>query len=187
MSKITIILLALGLAMDAFAVSVSSGIAIKQMRVRHAMLVASFFGIFQALMPVVGWALGRSARSLVSQWDHWVVFALLAFVGVKMIYEAYKFKENESSFDPLDIYVLFTLAIATSIDAFAVGISLSLLHTSILFPVLIIGAVTFVMSFAGAYLGQLFGHLSEKKLLAAGGLALIAIGIKVLIEHLYLS
>ena len=185
MSQLTLILIALGLAMDAFAVSISSGITIHKMRIRHAMLIASFFGVFQAVMPLIGWIAGHGARVFVSSCDHWIAFGLLVLIGGKMIHESFKTEEKKESFDPLNIYVLFTLAIATSIDAFAVGISLSFLNVAIIRPVLVIGAITFAMSFAGAYIGDMFGHLFEKKLMVIAGMVLVGIGSKILAEHLF--
>ena len=185
MSPLTLILISLGLAADAFAVSVSSGISIKKMHIRHAMLIATFFGVFQAVMPLIGWLAGHSARTYVQTFDHWIAFGLLAFIGGKMIHESFKPDNNEESRDPLNVYILFTLAIATSMDALAVGLTLSFLEVSILFPVIVIGLVTFVTSFAGTYIGDMFGHLFEKKIEAVGGLILIGIGVKILAQHLF--
>jgi putative Mn2+ efflux pump MntP len=181
MSNATLILIAVGLAMDAFAVSVGSGIAIRRMHIKHAMLIASFFGVFQAVMPLIGWLAGREAAAFVSSCDHWIAFGLLTFVGGKMIWEAVTAKEDDEAFDPLNMYVLFVLAIATSIDAFAVGVSLSFLDVTIMRPVFVIGGITFVMSFAGTYIGDMFGHLCEKKLLIVAGLVLIGMGVKILL------
>ncbi len=177
-------LLGIGLAADAFAVSVTSGIAIERMKLHHAMLIAGFFGFFQALMPLIGWAVGGFARDYVSSFDHWIAFVLLSFVGGKMLYESLKNDDDKEPVNPLDIYVLFMLAIATSIDALAVGVTLSFVNVSIIEPVLIIGLITFVLSFAGTYIGKICGHLFEKKLEIAGALILIGIGIKILVEHL---
>ena len=173
-----------GLALDAFAVSVSSGIAIRQMRLRHALLIAGFFGVFQAVMPILGWSCGFFTRDYLARCDHFVAFGLLVFIGGKMIVEAFR-NEEEKVFNPLDIYVLFTLALATSIDAFAVGITLSLVQIHIITPSLLIGLITFVLSLAGVYIGEYFGHLFENKLEIAGGVILIGIGTKILIQHLF--
>lgn len=180
----TILVVSVGLALDAFAVSISSGIALRQMRLRHAMLIASFFGVFQAIMPLLGWACGFYARGWMEAYDHFIAFGLLAFIGIKMIGEALKHEEDRT-FNPLDLYVLFTLAIATSVDAFAVGLTLSMLDVHIITPALMIGLVTFVLSLAGVYIGDYFGHLFENKLEIAGGLILIGIGVKILVEHLF--
>lgn len=185
MSPLSVIVIAVGLAMDAFAVSITSGTTIRKMQIRHAMLIASFFGVFQAVMPFIGWNLGQWARPFIASVDHWAAFALLGFVGGKMIYEARAERDEEALRDPLDLYVLFMLAVATSIDALAVGISLSFLELSILGPVLIIGLVTFLFSFAGVYIGNMFGHFFERRLEVLGGLMLIGIGVKILVEHLY--
>jgi putative Mn2+ efflux pump MntP len=184
MSNVSVVAIALGLAMDAFAVSISSGVAIQQMRVRHALLIAGFFGAFQALMPLAGWTAGRLARAYVEGTDHWVAFGLLCAVGLKMIYESRFQEKAERTADPLNVYVLFALAIATSLDALAVGVSLSMVNVSIARPVVVIGAVTFVMSFAGTYIGDMVGHLFESQLEILGGLVLIGIGVKILLAHL---
>lgn len=183
MSILSIVLIAVALAMDAFGVSISSGIAIAKMRIRHALVIASFFGIFQGVMPLLGWSAGQGVKVYVATWDHWIAFFLLVAIGVKMIYEAFKTKGIEKRFDALYIYVLFVLAIATSIDALAVGLTLSLVDMSIMYPVLIIGAVTFIMSFVGTYIGAFFGHLFENKVEILAGLLLIGIGVKILIQH----
>lgn len=183
MSTVSLLVIAVGLAMDAFAVSVSSGVVIKTMRVRHAFLIASFLGGFQGIMPFIGWSTGNWIRTYISAYDHWIAFCLLFFVGTKMIYESRKDEDSRANLDPTNIYVLFVLAIATSIDALAVGFTLSFLDTAIVVPVLIIGIVTFVMCFAGTYLGTISGPVFGKKIETVGGLILIGIGIKIVIEH----
>jgi zinc transporter, ZIP family len=184
MPILSILLIALGLAMDAFAVSITSGITIKNLKARHALLVGAAFGIFQAGMPVLGWLLGRWAYSLLSAVDYWVAFGLLLFVGGHMIIQAMQPDAEDRPKNPLHIPTLLTLAVATSIDAFAIGISLSMMNVAILTPVLLIGLVTFALSFAGVYFGRYFGHFNEKKMEVAGGLILIGLGTKMLIEHL---
>ena len=183
MHPVTILVIAVALAMDAFAVAVASGIAIKNLRVRHALTIAAWFGIFQAFMPLMGWLGGLTLKDRVEQFDHWIAFALLTFIGAKMIYESFVIHDVEKKSDPLDIYVLFVLSVATSIDAFATGISFAVLDVSIVTPIIAIGAVTFVISFAGVWLGERFGHFFEKKIELAGGLLLIGIGIKILVSH----
>jgi manganese efflux pump family protein len=186
MSLTTIIFLALALAMDAFAVSISSGITIGKMRLHHSLRIAGFFGFFQAVMPLLGWSVGRNAADLIRAYDHWVAFGLLAIIGGKMIYESFKLEEESSAkADPLNLYVLFTLAVATSIDAAAVGVSLSLLDVKIIFPSIIIGIITFFVSMAGTWLGQSFGDFFGEKIEVAGGVVLIGIGAKILIQHLF--
>jgi putative Mn2+ efflux pump MntP len=182
MTLIAIIFIALGLAMDAFAVSISSGAVIKKMHIKHAFLIACFFGFFQAIMPLLGWVLANFAGRFLENFGHWIAFVLLVFIGAKMIYESFKMSEERDS-NPLNIYVLFVMAIATSIDAFAVGITLSALKVQVLLPILIIGLITFVFSFLGAYIGKLFGHIFESKVEVFGGVILILIGIKVLVTH----
>lgn len=170
--------------MDAFAVSIANGMTVKSQRKRAALLTAVFFGGFQMLMPVIGWAIGLSLQSIIEGIDHWIAFGLLAFIGVKMIYEALK-NDGEETEKTLKMRMLLTLAVATSIDALMVGLSFAFLQTSILLPVAAIGIVTFSLSFAGfyfgGYLGKTFGHRIE----ILGGLILIAIGIKILVEHLF--
>ncbi|MCL7489503.1 MAG: manganese efflux pump MntP family protein [Desulfobulbaceae bacterium] len=188
MQHLQIIFIAVGLAADAFAVSVSSGAIIEKLRLRHAMRIALFFGFFQGLMPWIGWKAGGLASNLVRSVDHWVAFIILCFIGGKMIYESRKLEDEiKKTTNPLNVYVLFTLAIATSIDALAVGFTFSFLNISIVEPVIVIGIVTFVFSLAGTYIGEFFGHVFEDKIEFAGGLILIAIGTKILIEHTLLQ
>jgi putative Mn2+ efflux pump MntP len=187
MSNVAILLIAIGLAMDAFAVSITSGITIKQLRVKHAMLIAGFFGVFQAIMPLLGWWGAHGVKEYICFVDHWIAFLLLTFVGGKMIYAACKNSSGEDVKSPLSIDVLFLLSIATSIDALAIGVTLSFIDVAILFPVLVIGVVTFIMSFLGTYIGNMFGHIFERKLEIIGGLVLIGIGLKILIEHLFFA
>ena len=183
MSIFSITLIALALAMDAFAVSISSGITISRMRIGYALLIASFFGVFQGVMPLMGWRAGQGIKVFIAGWDHWSAFFLLLAVSVRMIYQACRVQDNKKRFDPLNVYVLFLLSIATSIDALAVGMTLSFVDISIVLPVLIIGVVTFVMSFIGTYIGAMFGHFLEKKVEIAAGLLLASIGVKILVQH----
>jgi putative Mn2+ efflux pump MntP len=188
MDHLHIIIIAVGLSADAFAVSVSSGAIIEKLHLRHAMRIALFFGFFQGLMPWIGWRIGNLASDLIRSVDHWLAFIILCFIGGKMIYESRKLEEAvERSMNPLNIYVLFTLAIATSIDALAVGFTFSFLKVSIVEPVIVIGIVTFIFSLAGTYIGEFFGHAFEDKIELAGGLILIGIGTKILMEHTLLQ
>jgi putative Mn2+ efflux pump MntP len=184
MTHVTLLLIAFGLSMDAFAVSVSNGIAIQRRRANHALRIGLFFGSFQALMPLIGWAAGLNLRDLISGVDHWIAFGLLTFIGCKMIYESKKMNGRGKEAKPLNLPTLLMLSVATSIDALAVGISFALLNISIIAPILVIGAVTFVLSFFGVLTGSKIGHFFEKKIEILGGLILIGIGIKILIEHL---
>jgi putative Mn2+ efflux pump MntP len=183
MSLLTNFLLALGLAMDAFAVSMSSGTTIKPFRLSDALKLAVFFGGFQALMPVLGWFGGNLVSGFVSNYAPWIAFGLLALIGLKMIYEAF-YGNPDEKLGSLNYSMLFVLAVATSIDALAVGISFAFLKTPILEPVLIIGCVTFFMSFWGAILGYRIGHFFENEVEILGGLILIGLGGKILAEHL---
>lgn len=184
MSLSTIIFIAIALSMDAFAIAIASGFTIEKLKIKHALRIALAFGLFQFLMPVVGWFAGVGLKSFISGIDHWIAFALLTFVGGKMIYEGIRMEPEEKTTNPLKLSVLFILSIATSIDALAVGLSLSLLNISILTPALIIGCITFSISFAGVYIGKKLGHFFESKIEIVGGLILVGIGIKILIEHL---
>ena len=185
MGLITIIIIAVGLAMDAFAVSIVSGAAYKQLKIKHAFRLAVFFGGFQALMPLIGSLAGLSIKQYIANYDHWVAFALLSAVGCKMIYESFKIKPADRNFDPSNISILLILSIATSIDALTVGITLPLLALSLIKAVIIIGLITFLLSYIGVSVGRKFGHFFESKIEALGGLVLIALGAKILLEHLF--
>jgi putative Mn2+ efflux pump MntP len=176
--------MALGLAMDAFAVSIVSGAAYKQLKVKHALRIALFFGGFQAIMPLIGYLTGLSIKTYITPYDHWVAFGLLSAVGGKMIYESFKIKSAEENLNPSNILILLVLSVATSIDALAIGITLSFLRVSLATAVSIIGLVTFVLSYLGVFIGKRFGHFFENKIEAIGGLILIGLGLKILIEHL---
>lgn len=184
MGLITIIIIALALAMDAFAVSIVSGTTYRQLEVKHAFRMALFFGAFQAFMPLIGSLAGLTIRDQIAEYDHWVAFGLLAAVGGKMIYESFKIAPADKNSNPANMVVLLFLSIATSIDALAIGITLSFLQVSIALAVTIIGLITFVLSYLGVYIGKKVGHFFEGQIEAIGGLILIAIGIKILIEHL---
>ena len=170
--------------MDAFAVSITSGITIKRLHINHALKIALFFGLFQAFMPIIGWLAGLSLRDYISAVDHWIAFGLLSFIGCKMIYESITVQSSKKEINPLNVYVLLVLSIATSIDALAVGISFAFLKVSIVTPVIIIGTVTFLLSYLGVYIGDRIGHFFENKIEIAGGILLIGIGIKILVEGL---
>ncbi|OGD17600.1 hypothetical protein A2V47_03060 [Candidatus Atribacteria bacterium RBG_19FT_COMBO_35_14] len=184
MDLISIIFIAFGLAMDAFAVSITSGLTIKHLRINNALKIAIFFGSFQVIMPLIGWSAGLGFRNYISDIDHWIAFGLLSLIGCKMIYESSKIEINKKKIDPLNVYVLLMLSIATSIDALAVGLSLSFLNLSIVLPAIIIGIITFLLSIFGVYFGNRFGHYFERKIEIIGGLILIGIGIRILIDHL---
>ncbi|MEM2145169.1 MAG: manganese efflux pump MntP family protein [Candidatus Jordarchaeaceae archaeon] len=185
----SIIVIAFGLAMDSFAVSISSGVTIKQVRIRDAAKIALFFGLFQVGMPVLGWLFGTGLADLVSEVDHWIAFGLLSLVGGRMIYESVKKEksENEKEIDPLSTHVLLVLSVATSIDAFAVGVSFAFLGVFILNPIIVIGTVTFLLCFLGVFAGNKFGQIFKNKLKIVGGIILIGIGLKILIQDLFFT
>ncbi|MHC4426891.1 MAG: manganese efflux pump MntP [Planctomycetota bacterium] len=185
MDFITVIVIAVGLAMDAFVVSIVSGGAYRQLHVKHALRMALFFGGFQAFMPLIGSLAGLTIKEHIEHCDHWIAFGLLSAVGVKMIYESFKIKSVEENLDPSNIFVLLVLSVATSIDALAVGITLSLIASSIVVAVVIIGLITFVLSYLGVIIGKKFGHFFENRIEALGGLILMGIGAKILLEHLF--
>jgi len=184
MEILTIILIAVGLAMDAFAVSVVTGSVYQELRIKHALRMALFFGAFQAIMPIIGSLAGLGLKQYIAAYDHWIAFGLLAFVGGKMILEAFEIKSTGKNLDPSNLLILLTLSLATSIDALAVGFTLSLLVTSLTFAVSVIGVITFALSYVGVSVGKRFGHFFEAKIEVFGGLVLIGIGTKILIEHL---
>jgi putative Mn2+ efflux pump MntP len=185
MNFFTITVIAASLAMDAFAVSVVSGSAYKQLKIKHAFRMAVFFGGFQAIMPLIGSLAGISVKEYVTGYDHWVAFALLSAVGTKMIYESFKITSAEEIFNPENILVLLALSVATSIDALVVGTTLSFLRIPIAIAVTIIGLVTFVLSYLGVLIGKRFGHFFESKIKSLGGLILIGLGLKILVQHLF--
>ncbi|HSA31827.1 MAG TPA: manganese efflux pump MntP family protein [Candidatus Omnitrophota bacterium] len=184
MNFFTVFFVAVALAMDAFAVSVASSVLICKHRLRRAFTFGLMFGGFQMIMPVVGWAAGRTFRSLITGVDHWIAFGLLFLIGLKMIWEAFKIERIEQSCCKLTWLVLLGLSLATSMDALATGISFAFLEVSIVLPVAVIGAVTFVLSFTGVVLGSRLGGKFEQTAEILGGAILIAIGFQILIKHL---
>ena len=188
MNILKIIFIGLGLAMNAFAVSIASGTIYRKTCNKNALKMASAFGSFQAIMPVIGWLAGLKLREFIKDYDHWVAFVLLAFIGIKMIYESFKIKRSQEQADLISTGTILILALATSIDALAVGITFSfLLAGSLIIAVIIIGIITFVLSYAGFYIGKNFGHFFETGIEALGGLILLAIGTKIILEHLFFS
>ncbi|MCW4044829.1 MAG: manganese efflux pump MntP family protein [Candidatus Bathyarchaeota archaeon] len=182
MDIITMMLIAAGLAMDAFAVSMANGMATPHQKKKNALIMASFFGSFQMLMPIVGWLAGLAMAELISGVDHWIAFSLLTFIGGKMIYESTRKEDRASS--NLRLRTLLTLSFATSIDALMVGLSFAFLQTSLALPIIIIGLVTFSLSFTGFSFGSTIGKIFGNKIKAVGGIILIIIGIKILLEHI---
>ena len=184
MEFFTVTLIAVGLAMDCFAVAITSGLTIKQLKINHALQIALFFGGFQALMPVIGWLAGWGLRDFITSVDHWIAFGLLSAIGLKMVYESQQLPADKKEVNPLDIYVLAMLSIATSIDALAVGISFAFLKIPLISSVILIGIITFLLSLVGVFVGNRTGHFFENKIELAGGLILVGMGIKILVEHL---
>lgn len=193
MTGLEIWLLAIGLAMDCFAVSIASGIILKRVRMRPMLIMALAFGFFQALMPLLGWIGASFFSHLIENIDHWIAFAILAFLGGHMVLESFKDEDCRHEFDPTSLKVVSALAVATSIDALAVGVSFAFLgvrsFSSILPSIGIIGFVSFALSFVGLMFGIRFGCGIARKLRAElwGGVILIIIGTKILIEHLFCS
>lgn len=189
MSLIVILGIAVGLSMDAFAVSISYGCSASRVPLRHTSMIALSFGAFQAFMPVIGWYGGRLFAGPIKNYDHWIAFILLAYVGVKMLVEGARGMKKGDAACGDDLFVmdytrLFVLSVATSIDALAVGLSLSLLGIEIYIPSAVIGATTFIFSFAGVRMGCRLQDIFGKRVEIAGGLILLAIGIKILSEHI---
>ena len=176
--------LAVGLSMDAFAVSVTNGICVTNIKKRQACLVAGFFGFFQGLMPLIGYLAGQAFSGYVSDFANWIAFVLLAIIGFKMIYEAISHKEEEEVCKLLNTKELFVQSVATSIDALAVGVSFSFLKVNIWGSVAFIAVITFVISFIGVIIGKGAGKLLKEKAEIAGGIVLIIIGFKILIDGL---
>ncbi len=171
--------------MDAFAVSVCKGLATRKISIKHLFSVGAWFGGFQALMPTLGYLLGSAFQSYITSFDHWIAFILLSFIGGNMIHESFSNEDEISTDSSFTIKTMFILAIATSIDALAVGVTFALLpNVNIVAAVVFIGAVTFVLSGIGLKIGSIFGLKYKSKAELAGGLILILIGIKILLEHL---
>ena len=182
---LSVILLGVGLAMDAFAVSVCKGLSVGKVQIKHLLLAGAWFGAFQAIMPLAGYFLGTSFHKYIEAFDHWIAFILLVLIGANMLREAFSKEEEKPADASFGIKTMFIMAVATSIDALAVGVALAMEeNTNILFSVLVIGAVTFLLSALGVKLGSVFGEKYEKKARIAGGVILILIGLKVLLEHL---
>lgn len=183
MGLIELFLIAVGLSMDAFAVSVCKGLAMKKCTWTKAGIVGLYFGVFQAGMPVIGYLLGSHFRNVINSVDHWIAFILLAFIGGNMLKEAFQCEDEEAD-DSLDVKTMLTLAVATSIDALAVGVTFAFLKVEIVPAVTLIGVTTFVLSCAGVRIGNIFGSRYQKGAQIAGGVILIFLGVKILVEHL---
>lgn len=178
-----LMVIGLGLAMDAFTVSVGKGMSLHCVKPRHAFIIGAWFGGFQAIMPIIGYFLGQSFAGLIGDIDHWLAFGLLVIIGVKMIRDTVAGEENEHN-DDIRPRAMFVMAVATSIDALAVGVTMAFLHVNIWLAAAIIGIITFILSAVGTYLGSGAGARLGSRAGIAGGVVLIAIGIKIVAEHL---
>ena len=188
MGFIEFFLTGIGLSMDAFAVAICKGLGMRKVNYKQMLLIALFFGGFQALMPLLGWLLGRQFEQYITSVDHWIAFALLVLIGANMLREARKEDDTtdaETVYDaPLPLGQLLLIAIATIIDALAVGLSFAFLGVNIWLAIAIIGTTTFLISAAGVFIGNRFGNRYEKRATIAGGIILILLGVKILLEHL---
>lgn len=182
-----LVLIAVSLSMDAFAVALCKGLCMKRINYKHAGVIALFFGVFQALMPLIGWFLGKQFEQYITPIDHWIAFVLLGYIGGKMIWDALH-EDNEGQAcdieERLDLKELLVMAVATSIDALAVGITFAFLQISIVPSVCTIGLITLCLSFVGVIVGNRFGNKFQSKAQLAGGTVLMLIGLKILLEHL---
>ena len=186
MGVLELMLIAVGLSMDAFAVSICKGLAMERATIKNGLIVGLWFGVFQGLMPLLGYLLGDAFGVYIVAFDHWIAFGLLAIIGGKMIYESFQDSEEKDDDASLSVSVMLLLAIATSIDAFAVGITFALLPSvNILLAVGLIGLITFALSAAGVWLGRIFGGTGTWAA-RLGGVILVGIGVKILVEHLNL-
>lgn len=185
MDFVTLLTLAVGLAMDAFAVSICKGLAMREKVLKKGIIVGLWFGGFQALMPTIGFFLGTQFKDQITSIDHWIAFVLLGLIGINMIKEALS-NEEEQADDSIAVKEMFMLAVATSIDALAVGITFAFLNVNIVSAASIIGVCTFLISFAGVKIGNIFGTKYKSKAELAGGIILILLGFKILFEHLHI-
>lgn len=182
MEILELVFVSIGLAMDAFAVSICKGLSVKKVKAKHYLITGGYFGGFQVLMPLIGYLLGISFQGLIVSIDHWIAFILLGIIGINMIKES--FGDDENINDSFSFKDMLPLAIATSIDALAVGITFAFLNVNIVLAVLLIGVITFVFSALGVKIGSIFGDKFKNKAELLGGIVLILIGLKILLEHL---
>ena len=185
MQALEIIILGIGLSMDAFAVAVCKGLSSQKFSAKSALIVAAWFGIFQAVMPLIGYLIVGLVAEYVEAVDHWIAFVLLSFVGAKMIFEAIRGDEKQDA--SVSFAVMLPLAVGTSIDAMAAGVTLAFSNTNIYIAIAVIGAITFVLSAVGVRIGNLFGNRFKRKAEIFGGIVLILLGIKILVEHLLIG
>lgn len=182
MGILELVLISVGLAMDAFAVSICKGLSVKNINIKHYLITGVYFGGFQALMPLIGYLLGINFQELIVNVDHWIAFILLSLIGINMIKES--FGDDENFNDSFKFKEMLPLAIATSIDALAVGITFAFLNVNIIIAVILIGSITFIISALGIRIGRIFGDKYKNKAELCGGIVLILMGIKILLEHL---
>ncbi|MGN0732628.1 MAG: manganese efflux pump MntP family protein [Emergencia sp.] len=180
-----LIILAVGLSMDAFAVSICKGLSVRRLEIKHMALAGIWFGGFQALMPLIGYLLGSTFASYVQRFDHWIALILLAFIGLNMIKEAFGDDEEEVE-DSFGAKTMFLMAVATSIDALAVGVTFAFLNVNVIFAVSTIGITTFIFSAAGIKIGNVFGLRFKSKAELAGGAILVLLGLKIFVEHMFM-
>jgi len=178
-----VLIIAVGLGMDAFSVAIGVGAVLRTVSFGPAFRLSFHFGVFQTLMPVVGWFAGMTVADMIAEYDHWIAFGLLSYVGGKMIMESFHDKKNMHNADPTKGWTLVMLSVATSIDALAVGLSFAFLRLPILYPSIIIGIVAFGMTMTGVLFGNKLGKIMGKRVEIIGGITLIGIGIKILIDH----
>jgi len=179
-----LIILAIGLSVDSFAASVSCGLILSEITFKKALKIAFFLAFFQALMPIIGWKIGRELEPLIRNFDHWVAFVLLALIGLKMVYESFKTEKPDEKMNPLDLKVLVWLSIATSIDALIAGIGFSVTDLNLFLTALVIGFTTGLFSMLGILFGKKTGIRFGKNMEILGGIILIGIGVKILLDHL---
>lgn len=184
MSFLSILIIAIGLGMDAFSVAIGVGASVRAVSFVSVFRLSFYFGLFQFLMPVAGWFAGVSVANVIAGYDHWIAFALLAVVGGKMIAESFNREEKVRTTDPTRGLIVIILSVATSIDALAVGFSFALLKTPVLYPSVIIGIVTFAMTMCGMLFGEKLGKMVGRRVEMLGGFILIGIGVKILMEHM---
>lgn len=187
MSLLELFILAVGLSMDACAVSVCKGLSVPKLKLKHALLCGVYFGSFQALMPFLGWILGSQFADLISSIDHWIAFVLLCILGINMIREAFSKDEDECPDASFSFKPMLTMAVATSIDALAVGVTFAFLDVAIIPAITFIGITTFFFSAIGVKIGNVFGSRFKSKAELFGGLVLVLMGCKILIEHLFFA
>jgi putative Mn2+ efflux pump MntP len=184
MDFLTMLLIAVGLSFDTFAVSLTSGLTVRDIRFSQAVRIAFILALFQAIMPLIGWILGNQVSGLMANYDHWIAFGLLSVLGLKMVYESVKNERVSSSSNPLNLMVLLGMAVATSMDAFVVGVSFALIDLNIYWSILVIGIVTFLVAMIGMLFGKKVGDRFGKRMEILGGIILIGIGIKILLSHI---